>query len=129
MIEMPTLTAVAFDLDGLIANSEDLYELTIDEMLARRGKPHEHALRVRMMGRPVADSFQIMLDYHRLPDKLDDILAEVREVLGRHMVTSLTTMPGARVFIDRLGACGVPIAVATSGLRDYAMNVLTQLGL
>ena len=50
------LRAVVFDLDGLIANTEDLYELAVDEILGRRGKPHERELRTQMMGRTVADS-------------------------------------------------------------------------
>jgi pseudouridine 5'-phosphatase len=123
------IRAVVFDLDGLIANSEDLYELTVDEILGRRGKPHERALRTRMMGRTVADSFQIMIDYHALTDTLDDILIEVREVLTKHMDTSLAPLPGGQQLFDALDAARIPMAVATSGTRSYATDVLTRLGL
>lgn len=123
------LRAVVFDLDGLIANSEDLYELAIDEILGRRGKPHDHALRVQMMGRPVVDSFQIMLDYHALPDQLDDVLREVEEELTRLMDTLLAAMPGMNELLDKLDAAAIPVAVATSGKRSYAADVLTRLGL
>jgi HAD superfamily hydrolase (TIGR01509 family) len=123
------LRAVVFDLDGLIANTEDLYELAGDDILGRRGKTHDQELRVQMMGRPVADSFQIMIDYHALPDQLDDVLREVEDVLSRLMATSLAAMPGVYPLIDKLEAADIPIAIATSGTRSYADNVLTRLGL
>jgi pseudouridine 5'-phosphatase len=123
------LRAVVFDLDGLMANSEDLYELAGDDILGRRGKTHDHELRVQMMGRPVADSFRIMIEYHGLPDKLDDILSEVRDVLARLMETSLAAMPGLYDLLDDLDAAKLPIAVATSGLRGYADDVLTRLAI
>jgi HAD superfamily hydrolase (TIGR01509 family) len=124
----PPLRAVVFDLDGLIANTEDLYELAGDDILGRRGKTHDAALRVQMMGRPVVDSFQIMIDYHSLPDTLDELLLEVREVLGRLLSTSLAAMPGLYELLDDLDAAGVPMAVATSGTQTYADEVLSRLG-
>ncbi|MEX2315521.1 MAG: HAD-IA family hydrolase [Pirellulales bacterium] len=123
------LRAVVFDLDGLIANTEDLYELAGDDILGRRGKTHDHALRVQMMGRPVADSFRIMIDYHALPDTLDALLLEVQEVLARLMASSLAAMPGVFELLDKLAAVAMPIAVATSGTRNYADDVLTRLDL
>jgi HAD superfamily hydrolase (TIGR01509 family) len=123
-----TLRAVVFDLDGLIANTEDLYELAGDEILGRRGKLHDHALRVQMMGRPVADSMQIMIDYHALPDSLDELLAEVRNVFAQLMDERLAAMPGLYELLDGLERAQIPAAVATSGLRSYAADVLARLG-
>ena len=40
-------TVVAFDLDGVIANTEDLYEQAGEMVLARRGKTYDAALRSR----------------------------------------------------------------------------------
>lgn len=127
-IDQP-LQAVVFDLDGLMANTEDLYELAGDDILGRRGKTHDHALRVQMMGRPVADSMQIMIDYHALADKLDDILVEVETVIAKLMESSLETMPGLLELLDELDRVGIRKAVATSGTRRYADNVLTRLNL
>ncbi len=123
------LRAVVFDLDGLIANTEDLYELAVDEILRRRGKPHDRELRTQMMGRTVADSFQIMLDYHALPDKLEDMLVEVQHVLLELMDKWLMTMPGVHKLLAKLETAGKPIAIATSGTLAYATDVLTRLGL
>jgi pseudouridine 5'-phosphatase len=123
------LKAVVFDLDGLLVNSEDLYEQAGETVLRRRGKTYDAALREQMMGRPVVDAIQLMIDCHSLPDPLEDLMCECREVLEALMATSLAPMPGVRQFLDELQAAQVPIAVATSGTREYAHGVLSRLQL
>lgn len=125
----PSIHAVVFDLDGVIANTEDLYEKACETVLGRRGKTYDAPLREQMMGRPVADSIRIMLDAHALPDPLEDVIKECWEDLQKLMQTSLAPMPGVVDLIDRLRSAELPIAVATSALRDYADFVLTRLDL
>jgi len=121
------LSVVAFDLDGILANTEDLYEKACGEVLGRRGLTYEAPLREQMMGRPVLDAIQIMIDAHALDDPIDAMLLECREVLNGFMQTYLAPMPGVVELLDRLKAAGVPVAVATSALREYADYVLTRL--
>src|SRR5919106_6818125 len=109
------IRAVVFDLDGLLVNTEDLYEQAGETVLRRRGKTYYAALREQMMGRPVVDAIQLMIDCHSLPDPLEDLMCECREVLESLMATSLAPMPGVEQLLSELRAGGVPIAVATSG--------------
>jgi pseudouridine 5'-phosphatase len=128
MKQSPTLQAVVFDLDGLIANTEDLYEKAGETVLARRGKTYDAPLREQMMGRPVADALQIMIDCHALADPLETLLCECKDEMLVLISTSLEAMPGLYGLLDELQAAKLPIAVATSGPRDYAAHVLSQLG-
>jgi pseudouridine 5'-phosphatase len=125
----PDLRAVVFDLDGVIANTEDLYEQAGEIVLGRRGKTYDAELRERIMGRPVVDAIQIMIDCHSLSDTVDDLIAECAVVLQQLMATSLAPMPGAVSLINDLQAASYPIAVATSATPEYADNVLMQLDL
>jgi HAD superfamily hydrolase (TIGR01509 family) len=125
----PDLRAVVFDLDGIIANTEDLYEQAGESVLGRRGKTYDSELRERIMGRPVVDAIRIMIDCHSLPDTVDDLMCECGEVLQQLIATSLAPMPGAVPLIDHLQAASFPIAVATSATPEYADNVLTRLNL
>jgi HAD superfamily hydrolase (TIGR01509 family) len=70
-----------------------------------------------------------MKDCHSLPDSVEDLMCECRDVLMALMATSLDTMPGVHQLLDELHAAGIPLAVATSGTREYADDVLTRLGL
>jgi HAD superfamily hydrolase (TIGR01509 family) len=123
------IRAVVFDLDGLLINSEDLYEQAGETVLRRRGKTYDAELREQMMGRPVVDAIRLMIDCHSLPDSVDSLICECKDVLMALMATSLDTMPGVENLLDELQAAGIPIAVATSGTREYAHGVLTRLGL
>ena len=127
--QTPALQAVVFDLDGLLVNSEDLYEEAGETVLRRRGKTYDAALREQMMGRPVVDAIQLMIDCHALPDPLEDLMCECREVLETLMATRLAPMPGVEALLSDLQRAQVPIAVATSGTGEYAHAVLSQLNL
>jgi HAD superfamily hydrolase (TIGR01509 family) len=129
MSKTPNLRAVVFDLDGIIANTEDLYEQAGETVLARRGKTYDAPLKEQMMGRPVVDALKIMIECHSLPDPLDDLMQECRDVLAVLMATELAPMPGLIPLLDDLQAADFPIAVATSALREYADNVLTRLNI
>lgn len=123
-----SLQSVAFDLDGLIANTEDIYEEVVDIMLHGRGKTHDQELRNLMMGRPLLESFRIMVEYHALPDLIEDLAAECRELVIGLMDRSLAPMPGFHDLIDRLDSLRIPFGVATSANREYADDVLNRLG-
>jgi HAD superfamily hydrolase (TIGR01509 family) len=125
----PELNAVVFDLDGLLVNSEDLYEQAGETVLGRRGKTYDARLREQMMGRPVVDAIKLMKDCHALPDPLEELMCECRDVLEGLMAEMLAPMPGVRELIEDLQAAQIPTAVATSGTREYAHGVLARLHL
>jgi HAD superfamily hydrolase (TIGR01509 family) len=129
MSDKPNIRAVVFDLDGVLVNTEDLYEQAGETVLRRRGKTYDAELREQMMGRPVTDAIQLMIDCHSLPDTLEDLMCECRDVLETLMANSLAPMPGVEKLLDDLSAAGIPIAVATSATPEYAEHVLTKLGL
>jgi HAD superfamily hydrolase (TIGR01509 family) len=118
-----------FDLDGIPANTEDLYEKACETVLGRRGKTYDPPLREQMMGRPVTDALQIMIDTHSLPDPLESMMIECKDVLQVLLESSLAPMPGGLQLLDSLTAAAIPAAVATSALRDYADFVLTRLNI
>lgn len=125
----PDLRAVVFDLDGILANTEDLYEQAGETVLRRRGKTYDADLREQIMGRPVVDAIRIMIDCHSLSDQVEDLMCECGDVLQALIATSLAPMPGAVALLDHLRSNHVPVAVATSATREYADNVLTRLKL
>jgi pseudouridine 5'-phosphatase len=125
----PTLRAVVFDLDGIIANTEDLYEQAGETVLGSRGKTYDADLREQIMGRPVVDAIQIMIDCYSLPDTVDGLMCECTDVLQQLIATSLAPMTGAVSLVNDLQSSRLPIAVATSATPEYGDNVLTRLNL
>jgi HAD superfamily hydrolase (TIGR01509 family) len=129
MDDAPALRAVVFDLDGTIVNSEDVYELVDVEVLRRRNQEFAPALRERMIGRPAADSVQIMIDHHGLTESVDELDAERTMLFDEMIIESVAAMPGFIRLLDALDAKNLPTAIATSGTRAYATKVLGRLGI
>jgi HAD superfamily hydrolase (TIGR01509 family) len=129
MMDESKLSAVVFDLDGLIVNSEDVYELVDMEVLRRRGQAFAPALREQMMGRPAAESVRIMIEHHALIESVDELDAERTLLFDQMIAETAETMPGFLPLLNALDAAGLPAAIATSGTRSYAAKVLARLGI
>lgn len=121
--------AVAFDLDGLLVNTEEIYPHVGAEVLRRRGRRLDEALLDAMLGRPQAVALGTMISWHGLSDSIDTLARETREIFLGLLDERLAAMPGAVPLLDRLRATGIPCCLATSSGPDYAIDVLERLGL
>jgi HAD superfamily hydrolase (TIGR01509 family) len=123
------LKSVVFDLDGLLFNSEDVYELMGQEILRRRGKTMDDELRERIMGRPAAISLQTIIEWYGLDDTIDDLNLESDLVFAEFLGSVLALMPGSLALLQALEAAGIPKAIATSSSRNYAHDLLGRFEL
>jgi len=131
--DRPRIEAVAFDLDGLLVNTEELYQHVGTELLRRRGRPFEPELLDAMMGRPQPLSLRIMIEWHDLSDTVEALAAETKQIFSALLDTRLRTMKGAVELLAGLdsarGGRGIPRGVATSSGPDFALDVLGRVGL
>jgi HAD superfamily hydrolase (TIGR01509 family) len=120
----PPIHAVVFDLDGLMFNTEDLYDQTGSEVLRRRGREFTSELRQQMMGRPGRDALRIMIEMHALDDTVEQLQQESEQVFYSLLDTHLAPMPGLLDLLDRLEEVGRPKAIATSSRREIVDRML-----
>ncbi len=123
------LKAVVFDLDGLMFNTEELYQWVGAELLGRRGKQFDAPLLEAIMGRPPAISLQIMIDRHGLADTVAELAAESEQIFGPVLDERLDLMPGLADLLAALEAAGIPKAIATSSGPRFVTNVLGRFDL
>ena len=123
------LKAVVFDLDGLMFNTEELYQWVGAELLGRRGKVFDAPLLEAIMGRPPAISLQIMIDRHGLADTVAELAAESEQIFGPVLDARLDLMPGLADLLAALEAAGIPKAIATSSGPRFVTNVLGRVDL
>jgi HAD superfamily hydrolase (TIGR01509 family) len=121
--------AAVFDLDGLLVNTEELYQHVGSELLRRRGKTFGPDLLDAMMGRPPAVSLAIMIEWHGLADTVETLAAETGAIFAGLLDERLEPMPGAVDLVDALAGRGLPRAVATSSGPAFAHDVLGRVGL
>ena len=125
----PPIRAVVFDLDGLMLNTEDLYQQVGTTMLARYGKEFTPELLDKMMGRQPGVALQIMIDYHQLDATVEDLQTQTAEIFEPLLETELRTMPGLLALLDAIEARGLPKAVATSSGRAFVEQTLGHFDL
>jgi len=127
---MPSrLHAVAFDLDGLMFNTEDLYQDVGSEILRRRGKEFTDELLDQMMGRKSTIALQIMIDFHSLDDTPQSLATESDLIFQQILNDRLELMPGLVELLDALERSQMPKAVVTSSRRSFASDVLGRFDL
>ena len=125
----PTTKAVAFDCDGLMFNTEDVFERAGHELLGRRELKFSSEVRGLMLGRRAEEAFTALIDHFGLPDTVAELIAEGDAIFARHLPDLLEPMPGLFDLLDDLDRRGMPLAVATSSGRAYLDDLLGRFGL
>ena len=114
MAVVSQLRAVVFDLDGLMFNTEELYQYVGGEILRRRGKTFDADLLDKMMGRQPQVALQYMIDWHGLDATPAELAAEGEQIFATILDTRLECMPGLVDLLDALEKHRIPKAIATS---------------
>jgi HAD superfamily hydrolase (TIGR01509 family) len=122
------IDAVVFDLDGVIIDSEHVWDDARESLAKERGgRWHEGAQR-DMMGMSSVEWSRYMHDVIGLPDPPEEISAEVVRRLEEIYRRDLPVIPGAPEAVERL-ADKWPLGVASSSNRPLIDLVLECSGL
>ncbi len=121
--------AVAFDLDGLMFDTEALFFRVATEMLAARGKVFTTAIMQAMIGHQAPVAGRAFREMAGLDEPVEVLMAEARARFVDLMDEAVHPTPGLFALLAHLKARGYPLAVATSSRRAYAERLLRHHGL
>lgn len=116
--------AVAFDLDGLMFNTEELYNDVGAQLVGRRGHQIDPRLLRQMMGRPSRAAIPLMIQWYDLADTVEQLEAETDEIFRELLQQRLQVMPGLIELLRELDRRGIPKAITTSSRRTYVDTLL-----
>jgi HAD superfamily hydrolase (TIGR01509 family) len=121
------IEGVVFDLDGLLLDSEQIWDAAREQLARERGgRWHENAQR-DMMGMSSREWSRYMHDVIGLPEQPEEINREVVRRLKAIYRERLPVIPGAREAVERIAARW-PLALASSSNRELIDLVLELLG-
>ena len=123
------IESVAFDMDGLLVNTEELYSQVGDAILQKRGKRFSRELKNAMTGLPGSKAFQVMIEWEQLEDSIETLAHESAEIFSSLLPNKLRTLPGVESLLDFLDERSIPRCIATSSSPQFAARVLEITGL
>lgn len=126
MNNRPLIAAVAFDMDGIIFNTEDLYDQVGEILLSRRGRIFTRELKMEMMGLPAQTAYEIMRTRCGITDSINQLQTETDAIFDELLPKQLKTMPGLETLLQKLESKRIPKIVATSSHRNFAERNLAQ---
>lgn len=118
------ICGVTFDMDGLMFNTEDLYDDVTSIVLDRRGKKYSADLKLKIMGMPGPQAFEIMNQALDLDESFAVFQAEMEEVFADILPQQIAKMHGLDPLLDLLESLQIPKGVATSSTRKFAQTAL-----
>ena len=119
------IKAVAFDMDGLMFDTEDVYWKAAHALLGRRGYPYTPELCAEIMGRPPQYCFERFIEVYHLPETWRELEKESEELFLGFLQEGYSAMPGLFELLDKIESKGIPKAVCTSSSRRVLEAVLT----
>jgi HAD superfamily hydrolase (TIGR01509 family) len=121
--------AVIFDMDGLLFDTEALYQEAIAAAATQRGYDLGSGVFVRTIGLPRHHVRTLLLDHFGEAFAVDEFLSGWVEHFWRIAETRLPLKPGVLELLDLLDQLGLPRAIATSSEHATVQHHLTAHGL
>ena len=128
-MENSPVKAVIFDMDGLMFNTEQIYDDATKLILAREGHEFTQEVKVAIMGRPGMEAITILRDSYGLKATIEEIEKDISEYFNENVEQQLEMMPGLPELLEKIDQTGLPKALATSSTKDAATRNLSQFGL
>ena len=122
------IEAVAFDLDGVLLASEEVWDAVRERYVRERGGRYDEEVQRAMMGMSAPEWSRYLHDEAGVPDEPEAINRDVVERMLEAYRRELPLLPGAEQAVRR-AAAAFPLALASSSNREVFEAVLELAGL
>ncbi|HSE84561.1 MAG TPA: HAD family phosphatase [Thermodesulfobacteriota bacterium] len=108
------IKAVIFDMDGVMIDSEPLWEKTERILMARRNIDYSPTYREKIVGLNQNDSAKLLRETFNLPETIKEIIAERIDILLILYQKELEPVKGLSNLLEELTNKGFTLALASS---------------
>lgn len=125
-----TFSAVIFDMDGVIVDSEPLHHAVETELLGELDVPVTREEHANFLGMSSRDMWTVIRRNYDLPYRVDELVQRERARFAEHVGREgIPLVPGILELVAELVRRDIPVAVASSSSRDQIDHVLSVAGI
>lgn len=124
-----TITALIFDMDGLLVDSEPLSAEAMRRFLLSHGHEMRPATLDAALGRRLPEAIAAVAEVYALSHPLDELIAGFDAMRLEALRGNIVAMPGALAVLDWAERHHLSRALATSSARPHAEVALAEAGL
>ncbi|HEV7662586.1 MAG TPA: HAD family phosphatase [Chloroflexota bacterium] len=123
------LSAVVFDMDGVLIDSEPLHYSVLRDLLAGEDCALSSTEYEQFLGTTTQATLETLIDRHSLQRPLADYLADYNAGVLHLLEQPHAPQPGVVTLIERLRQLQMPLALASSSARAWIDATLRSIGL
>lgn len=120
------IRAVVFDCDGLMFNTEEIFNLAGKTLLNRHGYEMTEQVLQQMMGKRAHDAFTAMIEMTGIQRTIPELQEESSKIFFDLLPERVQPMPGLFDLLDHIDQSNLPKGVATSSHREYLGDMLAR---
>ncbi|MCG8311171.1 MAG: HAD family phosphatase [Cytophagales bacterium] len=127
-MDLSNIKAIIFDAEGVVVDTEILWDKSQDVLLGRRGLEYDRDyLKPRMAGQTLLQGAQLMVDYYHLEEQPSVIEQERKELIHRLFEKEIYFIDGFHRFMDHLNATPLKKGIATAMNKSLMAKVEKKL--
>jgi HAD superfamily hydrolase (TIGR01509 family) len=120
------ISTILFDMDGVIADAEPLWDDIDATLLAHHGVTYNGEHKHQVMGKSFPLSVTFYRDHFKLSPTLEDLMEERRIIAAEFYRNRIEPFPHAAQVLEALRERGLQIGLATSSVSDCALPFLER---
>ena len=125
---MSDFKAIIFDMDGLLVDSEPIWEIAENRMLAARGKTLDPKLRQRLVGTRMDEFLGTIRDEMGIEDTVAVMDTELTDHMIELIPIQVMVKPGALEVVGFVAQQQIPCAIASSSPLSIIDTIIKHYG-
>jgi beta-phosphoglucomutase len=124
------IEAIIFDAEGVVVDTEKLWDLSQDILLGNRGLVYDRDyLKPRMAGQTLLDGATLMVEYYALSETPVSVASERHTIIHELFEKEINFIRGFQEFMEWVQKTSLKYAIATAMNKTLMKKVESKLGL
>lgn len=129
-MELKHIKAIIFDAEGVVVDTEALWDKSQDVLLGRRGLQYDrNYLKPKMAGQTLLEGAELMVEYYGLDEKASEVAHERGVLINDLFENEIRFIDGFLAFMQSLKNTGLQTSIATAMNKNLMEKVERKLGL